>query len=182
MNELKELREQAGLSLAAFANLFGISKSMMFKLEKGKCRLSTKQAFKYKAIYDHLQQNFAAGKKSKAGRVEITDTIKLAELHRKKMESHRKLAASCKKELEKMQQAMPVYEKQLALREYVKHVDIPGYVRTRGDELREEIIELQAKKPPVILTAELELLQDKIDTHLAYADLHEQRWGMYAEM
>ena len=181
MNDFKETREQAGLSLAAMASLLGMSKSMVFKIEKGKRHLSYNQIVKLSALQEHLAQISTTDKKAKTGRVAFTNTGKLAELHKSKMESHRKLAAGCKKELEKLRQAMPILEKHASLRELVKNLEIPGHKRTKGDEILLEIMELSSKKPGALL-AEQEILQDKIDTHLAYADLHEAKWKEYLDM
>jgi len=182
MNDFKKARQKARLSLSAMANLMGISKSMAFKIEEGKRQLSYSQIIKLTAIQEELAHISTTGKKAETGRVAFTNTGMLAELHKAKMERHLKQAAGCKWKLEKLQQDMHILEKQSALHELIGNLVIPGQTRKRGDELLLEIMELNFKKKSGALVPEQEMLQDKIDTHLAYADLHQEKWKEYLEM
>ncbi len=180
MHELKVIREMTGLSQQAIAAWLNVSRSLVYMVEQGKRSLPGEAHFKLVSMMVKLMDKQQPGEIAK---IRFTDPIPLAELHKKKMAKHRKLATSLQGQLEKLQRSNPRLQFRLKLFELMKESDGPGYSSKEADQKFIEMTEwFTHQKLPKSGIEEQELLQDKIDSHLAYADLHQERWRMYVEM
>lgn len=180
MEALKEIRELIGLSQQKMADWLNVSRSLVYLVERGERELPEKANYKFLAMLSKLEQ---IKQKTGVGKTALVSAGKLAELHQKEMEKHRQQAVKLQGRLRKLQGSNTYLQSRLALFDIMKDHEAQGYKTTDADKKFIEFMEwfTNQELPPTAIEQQ-ELLQDKIDTHLAYADLHQQRLGMYVEM
>jgi transcriptional regulator with XRE-family HTH domain len=177
MSSIKEIRELTGLSQTRLADWLGVSKSLIQFAERGERSLNTKATMKLNAMVLLAQELKVANKVKPGQKAEFADPVKLAERHRKKMEFHQRSAASLRVKLRKLKTLHPQINSRLELLDAMKTFNTEWYSSTERDNTFIKMIEWFTKQRlPNIGLEEQDLLQDKIETHMAYAELHKHRW------
>jgi hypothetical protein len=127
------------------------------------------------------QQIKTAGKDSMAGETNFSDSIKLAKKHKRKIEFHQKSAAALQAQLAKIKSMHPQVNSRLALLEALKNNSIEWYSTTEQDKTWIKFTEWFSKER-ISKTGleEQELLKDKIEVHLAYAEVHKKQLEKFA--
>lgn len=182
MTDLKKIREMAGMSQNDIACWLSISRSMVCMIENGERKLPTAAIFKLSAMMQKLKQDSQVHQHAPG--VSYHEPLSLADKHRQKMEKHLALAKSLETKLEKLHKTAPLVNKRELLVNVIKSREVPGHTFTRKEELFMEMQEARigSVKSVASLAKEQDMLQDKIDTHKAYASLHQERWKMFLDM
>ena len=180
MSAIKELRELTGLSHARIAAWLGVSKTMVRFAESGERDLGTDASLKVTNILLFLQDMKAKQNKPalKAG-FSYSNPAKLAERHRRKAAFHQRSAAGLQVQLQKLRSLHPKLNNRLKLLNQMKKA-------AHSDERDKAWIEMTEWFSNERLSSagpeEQDLLQDKIDMHLAYARLHRMQQERYEGM
>ncbi len=181
MSSIREIREFTGLSHKQLADWLGVSKSLVWYAETGGRNLPAAARLKLNALV-LLLQGLKAGSTTPVapGQRLVSNPALLAERHRQKEAFHRRSAAALQRQLSKLQTKRPQLNTRLALFEALRHEAPHWYRVTDADTTWMELTEWFTRdRMPLTGLEQQELLQDKIDTHLASAELHRQRKEKY---
>jgi transcriptional regulator with XRE-family HTH domain len=176
MSIIREIREMTGLSLRQMAEWFDLSKSMIHLAEKEQRNLDSKTNTKLYRVYiqlKDLQKN-----RQEAPATLLSNPAALAERHRKKMEFYERSAQGLRLKMAKLAKDPDPTKLQAGLLSIIRNSETEwvdeqdkAWAGMMGAELDWRSRSEQQEK--------LNLLQDKIETNLAYAELHRKRWGWY---
>jgi len=182
MPEIKDVRKLTGLSQGAMAGWLGVSRSLLQFVENGRRSLPFEATRKMAAML-LLSEQLKNSTDPAKGSSPVSDPAKLAERHRKKMAFYQRSAAGLNIKLTRLRQLHPKLNTRMALLEAMKNSDIEWYSASPGDHKRMEYIEwYSSERLPRTGLEEQELLEDKIETYLAYAELHRKRREWYEGM
>lgn len=180
MKIIKEIRQVTGLTQEKMADWLGVSKNHLQFAEKGERGLPSKATIKLSAMIGLMEQLKSAAAISRTQTKVPVSAEKLAERHKQKMEFHQRSAVGLRIQLRKLQAKQPKIDSRLLLIDLMKKMDTSWYSVTAVDHKVMETIEwLSNERKHKTGDEAQELLQDKIDTHLAYAELHRNRMQMY---
>lgn len=173
-----------GLSHQKLGEWLGVSKSLIANAENGIRSLPKAASEKINAmtlLMLHLKAE--AGKAGQSAEPRFSNPAKLAARHKEKMEFHQQSVEGLRRQLQKLKVRYPQLNARFALFNAMKNSDIEWYQATETDIRWMEMIEWFSNEQLLATGLEQQdLLQDKIDTHLTYAELHKQRWKMFEEM
>ena len=182
MSDLKQIRQITGLSQAAMAGWLGVSESLVQFVETGERSLPSEANRKMAAMLRLSEQVKNTATPAKEGPA-LGSPVKLAERHRKKMAFYQRSAAGLRIKLTRLRQVNQRLNTRMALLEAMKNSEFEWYSASPGDKKRMEYIEwFSNERLPRSGPEEQELLEDKIETNLAYAELHRKRWEWYEGM
>jgi len=184
MSILKEIRELTGLSQKQLAEWLGVSKSLVQFAENGQRNLPKEASAKLIAMTLPLQDLKDAAKANRStAAVAFTNPAKLALHHKRKMTFHRRSAHALQQQLDKLTLRHPKLRARLALFDAMKKVDTASYKATDRDNTWLELMEwFSQDRIPATGPEEQELLRDKIEVHLAYAEVHRARCEWFEGM
>lgn len=184
MSAITEIRKLTGLSHAQLAEWLAVSKSLVIQTEKGERYLPSRASQKINAVIllvEQLKQE--ASKAGEPAKAAFSNPAKLAERHKQKMEYHRRSAQGLQIQLRRLKARHPQLNARYALFDAMKNADFDWYRASEGDKKWMEIIEwFSDEKLSATGLEQQELLQDKIEMHLAYAELHRERWERFEGM
>jgi len=185
MSSIREIRELTGLSHAQLAGWLGVSKSLIWYAETGERSLPTEAHLKLTAmalLVQGLKKNSTAAPAHPGERL-ISNPAKLAARHKKKMEFHRRSAGALQQQLQKVKAKHPQLDTRLALFDALKNDPPAWYRASETDKTWMEMTEWFSRDRMLFTGLEQqELLQDKIDMHLAYAEVHRLQIEWYEGM
>ena len=183
MGAINDIMELTGLSQARMAAWLGVSKSLVQLAEKGERSLPTAATVKLSAMLLVMEQVKKAGKEKKRDEIAFTNPAKLALLHKKKEKFHQQSALALQVKLQKLKALRPKLEARLALIDVLKNLEVKWYKATARDNKWIEHAEWNSKERlPATGLEQQELLQDKIEVHMAYAELHKKRWERFENL
>lgn len=177
MSAITEIRELTGLSHAQLAEWLAVSKSLIIYAEKGDRYLPSRASQKLNAMILLVQQlKQETAKAGKPAKETYSNPAKLAARHKQKMEYHRRSALGLQIQLRRLKARHPQLNARYALFDAMKNADFDWYRASAGDKTWMEMIEwFGDEKLSATGLEQQELLQDKIEMHLAYAELHRVR-------
>ena len=184
MSSIREIRALTGLSHKQLADWLGVSKSLVWYAETGGRNLPAAALLKLNALV-LLLQGLKAGSTTPVapGMRLVSNPDLLAERHRQKEAFHRRSAAALQRQLHKLQTKRPQLNTRLALFEALRNKAPHWYRVTDADTTWMELTEWFTRdRLPLSGPEQQELLQDKIDTHLASAELHRLQKEKYEGM
>ena len=184
MSSIREIREFAGLSHKQLAEWLGVSKSLVWYAETGGRSLPQAALLKLGAM-TVLIQGLKNERQAltRPGERRVGNPGKLAARHKKKEAFHRSSAAALQVRLNTLRKKHPQLDARLALFEALRNKAPHWYRVTDVDTTWMELTEWFTRdRMPLTGLEQQELLQDKIDTHLASAELHRQQREKYEGM
>ncbi len=184
MSSIREIRELTGLSHKQLAEWLGVSKSLIWYAETGERSLPQAALLKLSALValaEGLKKEVKAV--ARPGEKLVSNPAKLAALHKKKEAVHLGSAQSLQAQLQKLKVRHPQLDTRLALFDALRNDAPEWYAATDADITWMELTEWFSRdRMPLTGLEQQELLQDKIDMHLAYARLHRLQKERYEGM
>jgi hypothetical protein len=176
MSIISEIRQLTGQSYARLGAWLGVSRTLVYYSERGERDLPSETTPKLGAmilLLQKLKEEAAAGKQD---RPVITSHGKLAARHKKKEGFHRRSALALQQQLRRLKALHPLLDARLALFEAMRNPSQEWYQASPTDLHWMEMTEWFSRERMRFTGLEQqELLQDKIEMHLAYAGLHKER-------
>ncbi|HAO45448.1 MAG TPA: hypothetical protein DCQ97_00880 [Chitinophagaceae bacterium] len=184
MSSIQQVRELTGLSQSQLAVWLGVSKSLVQFAEKGQRSLPQAALLKLSALValaEGLKKEVRAV--ARPGDRLISNPGKLAARHKKKEEFHESSARALERQLLISKKKHPQLDNRLALFHALRNDAPEWYSVTEADITWMELTEWFSRdRMPLTGLEQQELLQDKIDMHLAYARLHRLQKERYEGM
>jgi len=184
MSSIREIRDLTGISQAKLADWLNVSKSLVQFAETGERSLPHAAQMKVNALTVLIQGlKTETTALNRNGARLISNPAKLAARHRKKEGFHRRSAVALQGQLLKLKKKHPQLNTRLALFEALRQ-DAPDWYRvTDADITWMELTEWFSRDRMSFTGLEQqELLQDKIEMHLAYAEIHRLQKERYEGM
>ncbi len=184
MGSIREIRELTGLSHKQLAEWLGVSKSLIWYAETGERSLPQAALLKLSALValaEGLRKEVKAV--ARPGEKLVSNPGKLAARHKKKQEFHESSARALERQLLISKKKHPQLDNRLALFHALRNDAPAWYSVTEADITWMELTEWFSRdRMPLAGLEQQELLQDKIDMHLAYARLHRLQKEKYEGM
>ncbi|MFN8248819.1 MAG: helix-turn-helix transcriptional regulator [Ferruginibacter sp.] len=174
---IKEIRVKTGISQYKLAEWLGISRSLVKLAEKGERSLPHNALMKLMAMQQGLGQvkadNTVEDNQSKYAK-------ELASHHKRKMEIHQYKATGAKLKLKKLEKLQASTQTRYALTDILSKADSKGFSKTAYDQKWIEFTKwFAAGKISKDQLLKLAMLKDKMDTELAYAEVHRKLYEKY---
>jgi hypothetical protein len=174
-----EIRKLTGLSHQKLGSWLGVSRTMVQSAEMARRSLKGDAANKLTMLALTIQQLKEAQEAKPAGPATCSNPAAFAKLHKKKMDTELFVAEGLRLRLVPLLQRHQQLTTGQALLHAMRNIDSELYRSTKADEhitgKLEALNESNIKK----LVEKIERLQDKLEVHLAYAELHRGRWERF---
>lgn len=181
---IREIRKLTGLSYDQLGAWLGVSKSLVQFAEGGRRKLSDEAAKKLSLLSATMKQQQRATAKKSPGLPVYSHPAAFAQQHQRKMEHHQYQATQLQRQIKLLLQQHTLLSNRAGLLQAMQNIDTP--VRSRGAKAKHThitgLLEFFGQDKLAAVNHKLELLQDKLATHLAYADLHRKRWKEFKNM
>lgn len=171
---ITEIRTLTGLSHEKLGDLLGVSRSMVEAAEKYRRSLAGAASHKLTMLALTVQQLIDAQETMPAVPATCSRPEKFAVLHKKKMDDHLYLAEGLRLKLNPLLKRYRQLVNSLVLLNAMMQINGELYRSTAADkkiagQLLDENEDALEK-----LVESIELLQDKLELHLGYAEVHKQ--------
>lgn len=176
MSAIKEIRELTGLSQYKLAEWLGVSRSMVYLVEKGKRFLPSEASVKLSAML-LLLQSLKKGQDENNLPGHPKHLIpSLAEEHQKMIQFHEEQVASLRKQAKKLETIKSKASSKISLLKNLQEEDLPFFQKSEADKKWLETMEWFGRNRLTVLSATSEAaLAEKIETHLGYLRIHRER-------
>ena len=179
---IAEIRKLTGLSHQKLGDWLGVSRSMVEAAEKYRRSLTGKASHKLVMLALTVQQLKDAQEAMPAAPATCSHPEKFADLHKKKMDDHLYLAEGLRLQLEPMLKRHRQLLNSLVLLNAMKEINGELYRSTATDKkIAGHILDEQEEALPKMVE-NIELLQDKLELHLAYAEVHKKCFDKFEGM
>ena len=178
---ITEIRKLTGLSHQKLGSWLGVSRTMVQFAENNERSLTGDAAKKLTMLALPLQQLKAAAHRP-AAPLPCSKPADFAAMHKKKMDYALYVAEGLRHRLKPLLQRHQQFTTGQALFDAMKNINSELYSSTAADKkvagqvegLNDDILKRLAER--------IEQLQDKLELHLAYAEVHRRKWEGYKEM
>ena len=184
---IAEIRKLTGLSHQKLGDWLGVSRSMVEAAEKYRRILVGEAGNKLAMLAFTVQQlidaqPFGYAGEEPAGPATCSHPDKFAQLHKKKMDYHLYLAEGLRRQLEPMLKRHRQLVNSLVLLNAMKEINGELYRSTAADKkIAGHILDEHEEALPKMVE-NIELLQDKLELHLAYAEVHKKCFDKFEGM
>ncbi len=182
MSTIKEIRKVTGLSQYQIASWLGVSRSLVQLVEKGERSLPKNASDKLYAMNMFTEQVKGSTPEDQEIPLNKSTREKIALQHKRKMERYLHKATGLQIQLKKIKATRPQAFSRLALIQELRNNNTEWFTKTAQDNKYLELMQwftenhIAAEK-----FEEPEILQDRINTLLAYAEIHKKHWNQLAD-
>lgn len=180
MSIIKEIRELTGLSHEKLATWLGVSKSLVQFAEKGERMLRGDASKKLTLLTVPVQQLKKAMTTTRhRGATLYTDPAAFARQHKKRMLYHLAAADKLQQQLHKLEHLHLKLTSRLVLLDIMNNLDTELYRTTELDKHIAGLLEFFGRDRMATAFKKQEQLQERINVHLAYAEVHKLGWERF---
>jgi DNA-binding XRE family transcriptional regulator len=177
MSIIKEIRDLTGLSHEKLAAWLGVSKSLVQFAEKGERMLRGDASKKLTLLTLPVQQLKKAMTTTRhRGAMLYTDPAALARQHKKKLLHHLAAAGKQQQQLKKLESLHLKLTARLVLLDIMNNLDTELYRASKLDKHIAGLLEFFGRDRMAAAFKKQEQLQERIQVHLAYAEVHKLAW------
>lgn len=179
---IKEIRELTGLGHEQLGAWLGLSRSMVQFAEFSFRSLSSEASKKLLALAPVVQQLQEAARAGRPQPVAFTEAAAFAVKHQAKMEHHLGTAGKLQRQLDRLRLQETKLAARLVLLDAMKKLETELYSSTAADQRKVDQLESFSRDHLKHIAAKLQPLQDKIEMHRAYGEVHSRLWQQYKAM